>query len=443
MLLKHLQDRYLAGEWGEIVERVAAKLAAEDVELEAEFAEVLQKKRFLPAGNTLLAGVCELTPNCSVLGWVSDDNFDEILELSKKLWTQRTGVGYNLSGMHDPVSALRTLSRANDAIDLGHRPKRGNMAVLNSDHPRIREFITCKARDGDIYNFNISVAVPRAGDIDEDLLAYIASLAWRTGDPGLVFLDNGEQYGPNRADDLQPVVTCVPCGEQFMHAYETCNLGSVNLNADDCCLDANVLEHTVRVAVQMLDRVIDQLVFPDERLEKVSLAARRIGLGVTGWADALQRRGIAYNSKAALEWARDLSKFITQVAEDESKQLAEKYGACAYGGGEYRNISMTCIAPTGGITGLTENEGYAIEPFFKEATTVDYRAHIDMQLAWQSGIHNAVSKTVNLPRTASINKVFQVYKYAMKKGCKGITVYRDGCKQHQPVALVRCIGCEQ
>jgi len=441
-MYSHYQERYLASSWDEIVERVAATLAGEDVELQAEFGKVLQCKRFLPAGNTLLAGVRELTPNCSVLGWVSDDNFDEILELSKKLWVKRTGIGYNLSGMTDPVAALRTLSQANDAIELGHRPKRGNMAVLNSDHPRIREFIACKARDGDLYNFNISVAVPRAGDIDEVLLAYIASLAWRTGDPGLVFLANGEQYGPNYADDLQPIVTCVPCGEQFMHAYETCNLGSINLNADGDCLDANVLEHTVRIAVQMLDRVIDQLVFPDERLEKASLAARRIGLGVMGWADALQRRGIAYDSKAALKWARDLSKFITQVAEDESKQLAIKYGACAYGG-EYRHLSMTCIAPTGGISGLTENKGYAIEPFFEETTQIDYRAHIDMQLAWQSGIHNAVSKTVNLPRTASVNDVIQVYKYAMMYGCKGITVYRDGCKQHQPVALVRCIGCEE
>lgn len=443
---EHFQRRYLCNNWTELSQRVSRAISDGDAALQTTFFDEIYNKRFLPAGNTLLAGTGDITPNCAVLGYVTDDSFDEVLKLSKKLWRAHVGIGYNLSGLDDPVAGLKRLSRANDAIDLVHRPKRGNMAVLNAGHPRIREFVSCKAVDGELYNFNISVAVERDKSLDADLLDYIASLAWRTGDPGLIFLDRAGDYGPTRATDLPPVCTCVPCGEQFMHANETCNLGSVNLNADTLMdatgrgIDYAKLGETVRIAVHFLDRVIDKLVFPSRQLKRIAKRTRRIGLGVTGFADLLARDKIPYDSQAALSLAKSLSTFITSVAEATSEELAAQHGRCAYSE-VHRNISLTCIAPTGGITGLTENRGYAIEPFFDEAIQLGFKAHIDMQMAWQSGIHNAVSKTVNLPSTATVAEVKALYMYAARSGCKGITLYRDGCKRNQPRTVVRCIGC--
>jgi len=172
---------------------------------------------------------------------------------------------------------------------------------------------------------------------------------------------------------------------------------------------------------------------------KVSFDTRRIGLGVMGWADYLERLNLRYNSDEALVLARKLSKLITNYALEKSEQLAKKHGSHKYGD-RYRNISLTCIAPTGGITGLTDNRGYAIEPFFHEATRYTYKEHIDMQAAWQYGIQNAVSKTVNLPSSSTIEDVVDVFKYAMRMRVKGITIYRDGSKTSQPISL-ECEKC--
>jgi len=438
---EHLQNRYLCTNYAELATRVSKAVALSEAERNI-YEELLMSKTFIPAGNTLLAGAKEVTPNCCVLGRLTDSNFDDMLALSKKLWQQRTGIGYDLTGLEDPVAALLKLSAANDAIELGHRPKRGNMAVLDARHPCIEEFIRCKSRYSHIYNFNISVAI--TDEVADALLRLVASQAWLTGDPGLVFLQRAQTYGPVTADGLEPIVTCVPCGEQFMHAYETCNLGSINLNSDlllnkdKTALDDRKLRDVVRSAVTFMDHVVDLLEFPDEKIKKVSLDARRIGLGVMGWADYLQRQHIRYDSLAALVLARHLASSISRYAEERSRELAAEFGSCAFSR-EYRNLSLTCIAPTGGITGLTENKGYSIEPFFNEAVTYDYHTHIEMQAAWQSGLHNAVSKTVNLPATATVETVLDAYRYALKMGVKGITIYRDGSRDQQPIGL--CPNC--
>lgn len=441
---KHYKERYLCADWNTLAKRVAQELSNTEDEYKL-YLDIIINKAFIPAGNTLVAGVKPITPNCSILGTLTEENFDEMLELSKKLWSQSTGIGFDLSGLINPVARLRELSKANDNIDLGHRPKRGNMAVLDIRHPKIREFISCKNTTNELFNFNISVAVT-GNDIDEELLYLIAKQAWTSGDPGLVFLDNAKNYGPDYAHELGTITTCVPCGEQFMHMFETCNLGSINLNASYLMtdgsnkIDLRKLRHTIHTAVELMDNIVDRLIFPDERMERVSLNARRIGLGVMGWADYLERNEIRYNSSDALNLARELSSFITECALEKSAQLAVERGSHKYGD-TYRNISLTCIAPTGGITGLTDNKGYAIEPFFHEATKFSYREHIDMQAAWQSGIQNAVSKTINLSSTSTVEDVVNAYKYAMEMKVKGITIYRDGSKMFQPVSLNKCEKC--
>jgi ribonucleoside-diphosphate reductase alpha chain len=430
---EHHRQRYLSNDYIELAKRVTTALQVND-----NCAKLIASQTFIPAGNTLLAGAAPITPNCCVLGRLDEDNFADMLELSRKLWAQRTGIGFDLSGLADPVARLRQLSSVNDGIDLGHRPKRGNMAVLSSQHPKILEFITCK-NGNDIYNFNISVSI--VGELDSSLLRSIAESAWKTGDPGLIFLDRAQTYGPVAAQ-LEPIVTCVPCGEQFMHAFETCNLSSINLNSPhllvDGAIDEQLLRDAVREAVAFMDDVVDHLVFPDEKIRQTSLDARRIGLGVMGWADYLKRVGADYDSPFALALAQRLSHWITQCAEEKSRELAIERGPCAHST-EYRNISLTCIAPTGGITGLTQNKGHAIEPYFEDASHLDYVAHINMQAAWQSGLHNAVSKTINLRESATVQDIIDAYQYARASGVKGITVYRDKCRDNQPIAL--CPQC--
>lgn len=438
---KHYQDRYLCDNFVKLFQRVARAISRNDEEYTV-YERLMTSQTFIPAGNTLLAGVEEITPNCCVLGRLDENNFEDMLALSKKLWTQRTGIGYDLSGLDDPVARLKQLSLANDAIDLLHRPKRGNMAVLSADHPKIKEFITCKNGSNELYNFNISVAIN--GEINPTLLQRVAESAWSSGDPGLVFLDTAQNYGPVSADGLEPIVTCVPCGEQFLHAFETCTLGSINLNSKSLltregdAIDKTLLRDAVRQAVTLMDSVIDLLIYPDDRIRQVSLGARRIGLGVMGWADYLERIGVPYDSSKALDLARDLSLSITRYAEEKSRELALKNGPCQHSK-VYRNLSLTCIAPTGGISGLIGNKGYGIEPYFEEASRFDYRVHIDMQAAWQAGLHNAVSKTINLPASATVQTVIEAYQYARQAGVKGITVYRDGSRDNQPMDL--CPQC--
>ncbi len=447
----HYAKRYKATTYSALVARVCAAIARTPKD-EGEFYAELAAKTFIPAGNTLLAGADEtIAPNCCVIGMLSDDNLADKKEMASRLWKAKTGVGVNLSGLADPVAALRQLSDINHSINLGHRPSRGNMAVLNASHPKIKDFIFCKmAKDNTITNFNISVAVEPAA-FRGRLAEWISKAAWQSGDPGLVVLSRGARYGPNDARDIdpgiEPIVTCVPCGEQFMHANETCNLGSINLNAEALMckpnngeLDHVLLEHAVRVGVRFLDTVVDRLSFVDAHMRETSKRMRRIGLGVMGWADYLKRINISYASEEALRLAERLSATITEIAEDESRRLAEKYGA-AVAGGRYRNISVTCIAPTGGITGLTENVGYAIEPAFAEALSYDYKTHIAMQEAWQSGMHNAVSKTVNLPASATVELVRAVFEEALRSQCKGITIYRDTCNVAQPKELGSCAVC--
>jgi ribonucleoside-diphosphate reductase alpha chain len=440
----HYTQRYLFTDWEQLCQRVSRTIANDDETLTQEFFNIMVHKNFLPAGNTLVAGAKPIAPNCSILGLLTDDNLEEMIAISIKLWKQGTGIGFDLSGLTSPVKVLQQLSHINDSIDLVHRPKRGNMAVLSATHPDIKQFITCKSSGNEIYNFNISVIYDP--NMDEDTFNLIAQQAWATGDPGLIFLDKGRSYGPVQATDLEPVTTCVPCGEQFMHAYETCNLGSINLHSthlrnDNNEIDLDKLRTVVHTAVTFLDRVIDHLVYPHDTIERVSLACRRIGLGVTGFADYLKDVNIAYNSEEALALARKLSRFITSQAEVQSRKLAQLYAPCHYSS-QYRNISLTCIAPTGGITGLLFLKGYAIEPWFEDAVNYDYKAHLDMQAAWQEGIHNAVSKTVNLPFDATVNEVKEIYRYAYESGCKGVTIYRDGSKIFQPRDLSSCPQCE-
>jgi len=270
-------------------------------------------------------------------------------------------------------------------------------------------------------------------------LRYCAQAAWARGCPGLVFIDRLQDAARGQGR----IETLVPCGEQGMLADETCNLGSVNLAAIDLSrtdpADPESLESVVRCALYCLDNTVDLLEVPDAAMAARSREMRRTGLGVTGFAQALINAGIAdYASDAALAFAHAVGARFKAAADRTNRELAAERGGLWFAPGR-RNITSTCIAPTGGITLLTGHYAFSVEPLFSEATRVPPAAHLRMQACWQQYVENSVSKTVNMAEQCSAEDVYRVYTDAYALGCKSITVYRDNSRTGQPISCAECI----
>lgn len=372
-----------------------------------------------------------------------------------------------------PVSFMQNFETATQTVMQGGMRRGANMAILNIDHADILDFITCKDDCKSFQSFNLSVGMNddfmrRAADRALALAEYetwsaIIDRAWRHGCPGLVFLDECNRHNPT--PELGRIEATNPCGEVPMLPWEACNLGSLNLAhfTDGGRVDFDRLRDTVCVAVDFLNDVIDVNVYPLPQIAEMVRITRKIGLGVMGWADMLAKLGIVYGSPQSIQMAHDVMQTINDTAHRHS-------------GG--RNTALTCIAPTGSISMIAGCEAGGIEPFFaleydrevfareKNAdgtsrkqlihfTNADYeesraaldgrirrgvfrtaheispREHIDMQAAFQFHTDQAVSKTINLINSAVRADIEDAYIYAWKSGCKGITVFRDGCRSEQ------------
>jgi len=410
---------------------------------------IIQREIFVPAGNTLVAGKRQLQPNCSILGTVTDSNLTQMISRATLIWKSAIGIGFDLTGCQDPVAVLKTLSELNHSIELEwSRPKRGNMATLSIHHPRVLEFIHCKSCSEEasqqLYNFNISVSVTDKfmeyalanPDNDEsNLLFQIAHHAWKCGDPGLVFIDRVQ----DEHHEEGPIVTCVPCGEQFMHNNETCNLGSINLTNllyqedGQIYFDWNLYESAIKTAVLFMDQVIDLYQIPDQIMAKTAVRLRRIGLGVMGFARMLQLMNIPYQSEKALWWADHLAYKLTEEANRTSWSITSPNNS------HRRNITVTCVAPTGGIRNLVDTDSYGIEPLFTQCSSIDPLFSVKMTAAWQKHLENSISKTINLANDVDVKVVLDVILEAYHSKLKGITVYRDGSRLFQP-KKIKCDG---
>ena len=468
LLSSRLRARYLASTWDEVVDRIVNgaivkhhpfyPMAPHD---QKELKHLLLTQTFVPAGNTLAFGAMaayqtasELQPNCSVFDYVTE-------EKATTLWNKGIGVGTTLDPELNPVLHIQHLQRTWNTLKAQHRPLRGNMFVYPAHGKFIREFIQLKATTADadaIPGFNISVAVNGQEPLDDELLDLIAHAAWTTGDPGIVFLDRVNRNVPLR-HMMRRINTLVPCGEQGMFDGEFCTLGSINLNAPQLAneltgkLCVGKVEHAVRHAVTFLDNAVDVC------SETQSTDYRRVGLGVMGWADYLARHDVPYDSIEARALATQVSCLIGAVARHQSMELAALRGPfprylCepftvntslqdqdalmnyARPLSFLRNISVTCLAPTGGISLLTKNRGFAIEPFFKESTAIAPEDHIRMAAAWQTGMCNSVSKTVNLAEGATVDHVKQAILFAYKiRHVKALSVYRANSRLSQPILV--------
>ncbi len=307
-----------------------------------------------------------------------------------------------------PVDFIKAYSAALSQILQGAKRQGANIAILNASHPDIEEFIELKAQDGTIKNFNVSVGVteafmeavendkywnlvnPRNGEVVKKVKAKtlfnkIAEAAWRTGDPGLMFLDNTERG--NTVPNFGKLEATNPCGEIALFPYESCNLTSIDLarhlkvkgtrsKVKEYEIDYKELEETVRLGVRFLDNMIEVNAYPVSEIEAtVKNGNRRIGLGVMGFAHVLYRMGIPYNSSEAVKLAKELSKFIYETAAEASSELAEVRGnfnnwdlsIYPAKGQPMRNCAVTMIAPTGTISILADTSS-GIEPVFSLVT---------------------------------------------------------------------------
>jgi len=377
-----------------------------------------------------------------------------------------------------PVAVLRYYNAMAKMLTQSGKREAAQMGIIDATHPDVYDFIRMKDDDPQgMSTFNISVAlsdafmrkaIEDADSNERQLLSAMAASAWRTGDPGVYFVDRAERDNPT--PDLGRLSGTNPCGEVPLLNNEPCNLGSINLRrfVRDGEIDFVYLGKIVRFAIDYLDDILDRNHFPDYRITHAAMYTRKLGLGVCGWADALGILGIPYASEEAVDMLDRIMRFIREEADAETERLAAtKHPAPCYAGRypRRRNATTLCIAPTGTIA-ILMGASSGIEPHFltrwsrtmgdgtvlteqipvldelngfepQTAMDIPWEWHIRHQAAAQKHVDLAVSKTINMPNDATVEDIFNAYVMMWETGCKGGTVFRDGCRDEQVLARVQ------
>ncbi len=377
-----------------------------------EFYDVMTARKFLPNSPTLMNAGRELGQLSACFVLPIEDSMEGIygsLANAALIHKSGGGTGFSFSRIRQdgatvqstggvasgPISFMKVYNASTEAVKQGGTRRGANMGILRVDHPDIMAFIKCKSNPAELTNFNISVgltedfmqAVLAGADYDlidpatrkrtssrsaKEVYDTIIDMAWQNGEPGVVFLDRINKENPVPA--AGEIESTNPCGEQPLLPYESCNLGSVNLNefVSDGQIDYDSLGETVRIATHFLDNVIDVNKYPLKQIEDMTKSMRKIGLGVMGFADMLYKIGVPYNSEEAISVAKKLMAFIKETAVKTSEELGESRGNfpmfeqsvfAAHGKKFMRNATVTTIAPTGTIS-IIAGTSSGIEPVF-------------------------------------------------------------------------------
>ena len=333
---------------------------------EDEFCEMMWRLECLPNSPTLMNAGRELQQLSACFVLPVDDALDSIFDKVKQtalIHKSGGGTGFSFTRLRPagdvvgstggiasgPVSFIRAFDTATDVVKQGGTRRGANMGILNVDHPDIRTFIQSKEDGQNLNNFNISIGVtgdfmervksdqeydlvnPRTGAVTgrenaREIFELAVEMAWKTGDPGLIFLDLINHYNPN--PQLGKIESTNPCGEQPLLPFESCNLASVNLarmvryQDGDVTMDWDRLASVVRTTVHLLDNVIDMNNYPIKEIEEMSKTTRRIGLGVMGFSDLLIEMGIRYDSEEGLELAEQVMGRVNQETTLASSELS-------------------------------------------------------------------------------------------------------------------------
>ncbi|MFT5687917.1 MAG: ribonucleoside-diphosphate reductase alpha chain [Planctomycetota bacterium] len=530
-----------------------------------EFYDLMTAGKFMPNSPTLMNSGREMGMLSACFVLPVEDSIDGIFDAIKAtalIQKAGGGTGFSFSRLRPkgdivassggttegPLSFIQVFSKATDAIQQGAFRRGANMGMLRVDHPDVMEFVTFKDDLTKIQNYNISVAITNRfldelhGDkktphmvmnprtrawarlmkVDADgaetgehwtvgeVWDSIIQHAWRTGEPGVVFIDRINERNPIK--NVGEIEATNPCGEQPLHPYDSCNLGSINLgrfivrDGDEVSFDWEEFRAVTHTCTRFLDNVIEANRYPLPQISQMSKTTRRIGLGVMGFADALFELGIQYNSEAGCAFGEEVMRVLNDESHMASEGLADERGVFpAWDGSEWqrdgkrlRNSFTTTIAPTGTISIIAGCSG-GIEPMFslaflrqvmkdaqgnptvlKEvnhvfeaearrqgvwsealvdrmlaegslqhvdeipdelkrvfvtAHDIEPEWHMRMQAAFQNHCDASISKTINFPHNATVDDVREIYELAILQGVNGVTVYRDGCRDVQPMTL--------